>query len=142
MPNALRLTRAVLAGLITAFVLVILVEIFSAIVYPTPPDFKGTMEEMCLHVQHYPPWILALVVPLWAGTAYIGTWIAGRLGNLFSAWVVGILLLLAVVFNVSSLPYAAWFKGAILMAVPLAIILAGQTVLRRKPPFGDTTTSN
>ena len=32
---------------------------------------------MCLHVERYPPWILALVVPAWAGTAFAGTWISG-----------------------------------------------------------------
>ena len=30
------------------------VELFSAVVYPVPPDFGGTMEEMRKHVERYP----------------------------------------------------------------------------------------
>src|SRR6202008_3402507 len=87
-----------------------------------PPDFDGTMEEMCEHVARYPPWVLAVVVPAWVGTAFVGTWIAGRLGNRGAASFVGLLLLAALVFNVSMLPYAIWFKSACMIAIPSAIV--------------------
>ena len=78
MAMALRCMAAIIAGMIVAFVIVVAVELFSAVVHPVPPDFRGTMEEMCLHVARYPPWVLALVVPAWAGAAFAGTWISGR----------------------------------------------------------------
>ncbi|HEX2518177.1 MAG TPA: hypothetical protein VHK04_01370, partial [Castellaniella sp.] len=60
------------------------VELFSAVVHPLPEDFGGTTEELCRHVERYPPWVLALVVPAWAVTALVGTWTAKRMGNLCS----------------------------------------------------------
>ena len=35
--------------------LVIAVEAYSSVVHPLPVDFKGTSEEMCLHVARYRP---------------------------------------------------------------------------------------
>lgn len=51
-------------------------EGFSAVVHPLPEDFGGTMEEMCRHVEKYPQWVLAVVVPMWAVAALVGTWMA------------------------------------------------------------------
>jgi hypothetical protein len=123
---------AIIAGMIVALVVVVAVELFSAAVHPVPPDFQGTMEEMCLHVERYPTWVLALVVPAWAGAAFAGTWIAGRIGNRTCALCVGLLLIAAVVFNVSMLPYPTWFKIANLLAVPTAILLGSRLSIRRK----------
>jgi hypothetical protein len=92
------------------------------VVHPLPPDSKGTMEEMCLHVERYPTWVLALVVPPWAGAAFAGTWASGRIGNRKCAMCVGLLLIAAVVWNVAMLPYAVWFKIVILLAVPAAAL--------------------
>jgi len=109
-------------GMLVAFILVVAVELFSAVVHPVPPGFGGTQEEMCKHVENYPGWVLAVVVPLWAGSALGGTWIAGRLGNRGSALCVGLLLLAGVVLNISMLPYPIWFKIAILIAIPSAVV--------------------
>jgi hypothetical protein len=50
MKTALRTTRGAVAGVELAFVLVIAVELFSAVVHPVPPGFTGTMDEMRQHV--------------------------------------------------------------------------------------------
>ena len=73
MATVLRCMAAIIAGMIVAFVVVVAVELFSAAVHPVPPDFAGTREEMCLHVERIPTWVLALVVPAWAGAAFAGT---------------------------------------------------------------------
>ncbi len=44
MKPALRTLAAVVRGQSVAFVLVIAVELFSAVVYPPPDDFDGTTE--------------------------------------------------------------------------------------------------
>jgi hypothetical protein len=49
-----RTLAAIIAGMLSAYVLVALVELFSSVVHPFPPDFGNTMEEMCQHVAHYP----------------------------------------------------------------------------------------
>lgn len=124
MGTALRVVGGIVAGMLVAFALVVAVELFGAVVHPLPPDFGETMEEMCLHVERYPGWVLAVVVPAWAGAAFAGTWIAGRLGNRGGALVVGLLVLAALVLNISMLPYPLWFKGACLVAIPCAIAAA------------------
>ena len=73
MAAALSGIAAIIAGIIVALIFVVAVEWFSAVVHPVPPDFRGTMEEMCLHVARFPHWVLALVVPAWAGTAFAST---------------------------------------------------------------------
>ena len=123
MKTALHTFAGILAGLLLAFVLIVAVELFSAVVHPLPEDFGGTKEEMCRHVERYPPWVLAVVVPAWALTALAGVWLAQRVGNRFASTVVGLLLLTALVFNVSMLPYPTWFKIAVLLAVPLAMVI-------------------
>src|SRR5262245_27634070 len=118
MATIFRLIGAIVAAMAATLFLLAAIEFFSAIVHPVPADFKGTMEEMCQHVARYPQWVLAVVVPLWAGTAFAGTWIAGRIGNRGCAVFIGLLLLAAVIFNVAKLPYPLWFKAVILVAVP------------------------
>jgi hypothetical protein len=118
--------------MLVAFVLVVAVELFSAVVHPVPEDFGGTTEEMCRHVERYPHWVLALVVAAWAVTAFVGTWTARRLGNLCSFAIVSLLLLAALVFNISKLPYPMWFKIGNLLAIPAAIVAGGRLATRNK----------
>jgi hypothetical protein len=119
-------------GLVMAFILIVGVEGFSAVVHPLPNDFGGTMEEMCRHLESYPQWVLAVVVPMWAVAALAGTWIAQRIGNLYAAGIVGLLLLAALVFNISKLPYPIWFKAVNLLVIPVAILAGGGLLRRRK----------
>lgn len=131
MKSALRNLAAVGVGMIAAFALVVAVEAFSAVVHPLPADFGGTQAEMCQHVANYPPWVLGVVVPLWAVTGFVGAWIAARIGGLYSALFVGLLLFAALVLNISMLPYPLWFKIADLLAIPAAILAGGR--LARRP---------
>jgi hypothetical protein len=136
-PGPLRTFAWSIAGIITglavALVLLIAVELASAIVHPLPPDFGGTQEEMCAHVARYPTWVLALVVPAWALTAFAATRTAKRLSTplvgsglwtLDAGLVIGLLLIAGVLFNVSMLPYPIWFKIASVIGVIAAIATA------------------
>lgn len=131
MKTAMRALVAVVAGLLVSFILVAAVELFSAVVHPFPEDFGGTTEEMCRHVERYPPWVLAMVVSAWAITAFAGTWTAIRIGNLGSFAIVGLLLLAGLLVNIAMLPYPLWFEIANLLAVPIAIAAAGWSSLTR-----------
>lgn len=121
MKNTLRTVAAIIAGLFTCVVLLIGVELFSAVVHPLPDDFAGTQAEMCEHVARYPQWVLAVVVPAWAAIALMSVWLARRIGNIFSAAIVGLLLFIALVSNLAMLPYPMWFKIANVIAIPAAI---------------------
>lgn len=126
MVTALRTLAGILAGLFVAFVLVVAVEVFSAVVHPFPGDFGGTAEEICRHVERYPAWVLAAVVGMWSAIAFVAVWVTQTLGNRIAFLIVSTLLLAGLAFNVSQLPYATWFKIAILLAVPIAIVAGGR----------------
>lgn len=132
MKAALRALMAVFAGLLALFILVVAVELFSAVVHPLPEDFRGTTEEMCQHVEQYPHWVLAVVVPAWAAAAFASSWTARRIGNVYSAAMVGLLLLAALVCNISMLPYPAWFKIANLLLIPTAIFAGSRLSMRHR----------
>jgi hypothetical protein len=129
---SLRTLAGTVIGLFVAFVLIVGVEGFSTVVHPFPEDFGGTMEEMCRHVERYPQWVLAVVVPMWAVAALVSTWIAQRIGNVYSIGIVGLLLLSALVFNLSMLPYPIWFKVVNLLVVPAAILAGSRFSGRRQ----------
>ena len=115
-----------------SFLLVIAVELFSGVVHPFPKDFGGTKEEVCRHVERYPSWVLAVVVPAWGIAGLASTWIARRIGNFASTAIVGLLLLAALVDNISMLPYPTWFKIASLLVIPAAILAGSRLPMRHK----------
>ncbi len=116
----LRTLLAVVVGMVVAFVLVIAVEWFGALVHPLPANLDGNMQA---HVRRFPHWVLAVVVLLWGGTGAAASWVASRIGNRVAGIVVALLLAAALVFNLAMLPYTTWFKVAMLVAFPLACLL-------------------
>ena len=129
---SLRTLAAIVLGLLAAFVLVVAVEGFSAVVHPFPDDFGGTDEELYRHVANYPQWVLAAAIPMWAVAALVGTWVAHRIGNLYAVAMVALLLLSALVCNLAMLPYPIWFKVASLLAIPAAIVAGTRFPGRRR----------
>jgi MFS family permease len=130
MKTILRAILAIVAGMVLAFALVIAVEGFSSIVHPVPPNFTGTMDEICQHVAKYPDWVLGVVVIAYSATTFLGTWIATKIGRRAAGAVVSLLLLLAIAFNITKLPYATWFKVVMpvcfLVACYLGVTLCGR----------------
>jgi hypothetical protein len=107
---------AVVLGMGLAFVLVVLVEMFSNVVHPLPAELKGNIPE---HVRRYPDWVLGVVVLAYGVAAAAATWVAARVGSRAAGVVVALLLGWALVFNLSMLPYTLWFK------VVMPSVLAG-----------------
>ena len=121
----LRALLGIFLGAVAVFVLVMAVEMFSSVVHPFPEGMDlNDMEEMCEHVARYPDWVLAAVVGLWGFSAFLGTWIAQKVGSYWASGVEAALILWAVLFNLSMLPYAVWFKVVMPMAVVVAIAAA------------------
>jgi hypothetical protein len=124
MRKALSVVLSIATGLIVALVLVVAIEMLSAIVHPVPLDFGGSEDELREHMRRYPQWFLAIAYVLWAATTLLSCWLATRIGNRGCGLTVGLLLLAAVLFNITQLPYPIWFKaispalqGAVLLAV-------------------------
>ena len=62
-------------------------------------------------------------VPMWGATAFAGAWVAGSIGRWLASAIVAVLLLAALAFNVSMLPYTLWFKGVMPMAAIASLAL-------------------
>jgi hypothetical protein len=120
MKSAVRTLLAVVAGMALAFVLVVAVELFSAVVHPLPADLDGNIPE---HVRRYPDWVLAVAALMWAATAAAATWVASRIGGRLAGALVTLLLASALAFNLSMLPYVMWFKIAMPAAFCVACLL-------------------
>ena len=127
----LRALLGIFLGAVAVFVLVMAVEMFSSVVHPFPEGMDlNDMEEMCEHVARYPDWVLAAVVGLWGFSAFLGTWIAQKVGSYWASGVEAALILWAVLFNLSMLPYAVWFK----VVMPMAVVVAIAGALRLARP--------
>ena len=133
----LRTLAAIAAGMLAAFVLVVLVELFSSVVHPVPPNFGGTNGRDVRTRGALPAMSAGSRRTGMGRTAFLGTWTAYRIGNRGPAAVVGLVLLAGLVFNLSMLPYPAWFKVANLLVIPIAIVLGGHLLIRRKTPAGE-----
>lgn len=131
MKTVLRAIVGILVGVLVAFILVVAVELFSSVVHPLPEGFGGTMEEMCRHVENYPDWVLSVAILMWGATAFLGTWTARKIGSVFAGAFVGLVLLVALLFNISMLPYPTWFEIVIVITILVATVL-GSGVLRRR----------
>lgn len=120
MKSAGQALLGVVAGLALAFVLVVAVEFFSSLVHPFPPGFDGNIPE---HVKRYSQWVLGAVVLMWGAAAAAAAWVASRVGGQLAGILVALLLAWALIFNLSMLPYAAWFKIAMPAAFSVACLL-------------------
>ena len=124
-----------LAGIALAFALVIAVEAFGAVAHPVPEGFTNTWEEMCQHVARIPNWFLGVAVLAWSASAFVSTWVATRIGGRWAGIAVIVLLAVAIVFNVTKLPYAMWFKIVMLSCFPVACFLGlWKGTYKLKPP--------
>ncbi len=136
MKTALRTIIAISAGLALAFLLVIAVELFSAVVHPFPPEFTGTTDEICA-CRPISRLGLGVVILAWSATAFVSTWVATRIGNRLAGVVVILILTLAIVFNVVKLPYVMWFKVVMLSCFAVACFLGAMRYGRQATTSAD-----
>ena len=133
----IRSIAAVVAGFILAFALVVVVEIFGAMVHPFPPGVDPSDMDVCRkHVAACPAWVLAVSSVLWGLTTFVSVWLATRVGTSrhpAPGIIVGLLLCLAAGFNMWMLPYPIWFDVANIVAFPTAIYF-GATIARASQP--------
>ncbi|CAG1000696.1 hypothetical protein PHYC_02857 [Phycisphaerales bacterium] len=113
-------------GLVVAMALVTGVEVVNGILHPPPAGFQGTHEEVCTLVESYPAWLLVTSGVAWAFTAFLGTWIAKRIGGRGAGLTVGLLLLAGAVYNVLVYPYPLWFKGGVLVGMVVGVLVGSR----------------
>ena len=134
MKSAVRTLLAIVAGMALAFALVVAVELLSAVVHPLPAGFTGSPGEMGEYVKRYPHWILGVAALAWGVTIAASTWVAARVGGRLAGIAVALLLAWALIFNLTMLPYAAWFKVAMSCALPVACLLGIRYGTRHREP--------
>ena len=138
----LRSVGAVIVALMVAMALIMGVEVLSAIVHPFPPGVDPSDLEVCkAHVARYPAWVLVAAMFAWGCTAFVSSWVATRLGagrHWAHGIVVGLMLLAAVILNMSMLPYPSWFWTNVIV-FPVCFIAGSKLAGRRtnQPPPDD-----
>jgi hypothetical protein len=133
----LRSTGSLILGLAVAFVLVVGVEVVSAVMHPYPPDFDPNSFEACKeHVARYPTPALVMGAVGWALAVFLSTAVATRLGtgrHPAHGILLGAFLFAMACFNMLMLPYPLWFELANVILFPLATFLAIRWC-RKSPP--------
>lgn len=120
---------AIIASLVAAIVIVVITEMLTLSLHPFP-EGADTSDPAVMnnHVANFPHWVLAIAAAGWLLTAFVGAWIATRLGpNRHPAhgYIVGTLLFLTAALNMIVLwePYQDWFKAVNFIGIPLVVFL-------------------
>lgn len=126
---------AIVVSLVAAIVIVIITEMLTLSLHPFP-EGVDTRDQSVInnHVANFPHSVLAIAAIGWLLTAFVGAWLATRLGNdrhPTHGYMVGTILFLAAAYNMLFLPYQLWFEIVIFLGVPLVIFLG--VMLARKP---------
>lgn len=120
----LRSAGAIILSLAVAFAMFMGVEALSSVLHPWPEDFAGTLEEVARQVETYPAWVLAFLGGVgWGATMLVSTYLATRLGthrHPAHGYGVATITIALVIFNLSMLPYPAWYWIFMLVVMPAA----------------------
>lgn len=126
--KVLRSVFAFLAGATVSLIFIVLVEGVDASIWPPPEgvDLMKDKEACVAYFVSLPAAALVIAVVGWSLAALCGPWLATRLGtNRHPAHgvLLGALLLAGAVFNMSMLPYPAWFRVAVVILLPASLVV-------------------
>lgn len=122
-----RTILGVLAGMVVAWLVIMLCQFASARLYPLPPGLDlGDTQQLAAYVASAPKAAMALVLASWALGAFAGGWTAARIAERHpkpTALVVGLLVLAGVVANMMMIPHPTWMVVlGVLLPVPAALL--------------------
>ncbi len=124
----LRFALSCITGIITAIVLVSIIESIGHRKYPPPTDLDWTDKEAVgAFVKTLPTGALLYVLAAWVIGAFVGSTVGGLMARpfrVFVAVVVGAFVLMASVFNLVMIPHPVWFAISAVVLVPLAAFAA------------------
>lgn len=126
----LRRILAVLAGLFTAMLVVILIETLSRRVYPPPPGIDLTdPAQLEAFFQGLSPGALGMILAAWTLGTLAGALVACRIGPdrpLIFASIIGAIMLVATMVNLAAIPHSDGFGIAAIALVTGAALLASR----------------
>jgi len=121
-----RLLASVLMGLIVAFAITFGIEYLNSQVYPLPPgtDYRDAASMRAAMATLPAPALIGVLVG-WFLAAVAGAWVTVRIarGARWTAWVLGLLLLVAAISNMTLFPHPIWFWVIGVALYPVAIML-------------------
>ncbi|MGQ4659915.1 hypothetical protein [Lysobacter sp. F6437] len=120
-----RTILAVVAGVVVAWLTIMLCQFGSAALHPPPPGMDLTdPSQLAIFIRAAPPAAMALVVAGWALGALIGGWLAARISRRHpraAAVLVGAVVLAGVIANAMMIPHPLWMTIAgVLLPLPAA----------------------
>ena len=124
----LRSILSCLAGVITAVIIISVVERVGQSIWPVPTGVNWTDKTSAkAAMDQMPTGALAAVATGWVLGTLVGGFLAARLGRRrWPAFVVGGLVVAASVANLLMLPHPVWFWPVALVLVPLAAVTAAR----------------
>lgn len=131
---------AVIAGLVTGFILVAIFETIGTFLYPLPPELdRNNIEQMTAYIQTLPIGAFLILLASWITAAFGGGLVAGIIAKdkpMLFASIIGALLLGASIFNLVMIPHPTWFSISAVLGIVLATFLAakiGQCQMVKSP---------
>lgn len=135
--NILRSFRACVTGVAVAMVFIIAVEFVTLSLWPFPEGADSTNVEVCkAHVAAFPTAAFVISTIGWMLATLLGPMTATRIGagrHPAHGIVLGLLLYAGALFNLSMLPYPAWFRGINVVGLPACFIAGTRIGQRRRP---------
>jgi len=127
MKTNLRAVGAIVVGVITAFVVITLAELFVSRIYPMPAGVTaGNSAAMREWISHLPAGAFLLVLCGWVLGALAAGFVSAKIERPASARraaIIGGALLAASVLNMLRIPHPIWmWVGAIALIVPAALL--------------------
>ena len=125
MRPGLRTAGAIIAGVVAAYVVIIVVEIVTSRIYPMPAGVGASnTEAMKAWIQQLPAGAFALVLCGWTLGAFAGGFVSAKVERSSvggHALIVGAALLVASILNMVRIPHPLWmWVGSVLLLVPAA----------------------
>lgn len=132
----LRTLLAVVAGVVTALLLILALETAGLMIFPPPAGQQLNNEaDLALLVEMSSTGKKIWVVFGWALASLIGGWVAARISRRHprgAALAVATLIVIGVVMNAVAIPHPLWMNLlGVLLPVPMALLGAR---LARRPP--------
>jgi MFS family permease len=122
---------AVIAGLISAFVLIALIQYVSFLVYPPPEGFDYKNEEaMRQLIQSMPVGAFGMLILAYAVGSFVGGLVAGKVsGRTQPAIILGVVLTISGIVNLVKIEHPMWFSiVTTIIYVPMAYLGAKMVV--------------
>lgn len=120
-----RTILGILAGMVTAWLLIMVGQFAGGMLYPPPPGMDLTQpDQLAAFIAQAPPAAMVLVVASWVLGAFAGGWVAAKVARahpLFAALMIGVLVLAGVIANNTMIPHPLWMTVlGIVLPLPAA----------------------